>query len=152
MPIKPQLQHETPPRWARILSLYATIFIRAYSAYGWIVWPEKKEIGKRRADFLLCWNVFCFLQPFAIKKESSPQITSPCLKTSWRLPGETCPAKMYTGIKLAACDRSLLDLFFFHRMKSATKAIANNLYRLFNEWRGESWGIGLPFLPTPYDS
>jgi putative ABC transport system permease protein len=62
---------------------------------------RRKKLGKHRADLLFLWNVLCFLQPFAIKKKSSPQnniaMFENYLKITWRT---MTRQKMYTGIKV----------------------------------------------------
>ena len=62
---------------------------------------RRKTIGKLRADLLFTWNVLSFLQPFAIKRKSSPQnnlaMFENYLKISWRAMSRQ---KMYAAIKV----------------------------------------------------
>ncbi|GHN02413.1 ABC transporter permease [Cytophagales bacterium WSM2-2] len=107
---------------------------------------RRKFYSKRKADLLFLWNVLVFLQPFAIKRKSSPQnniaMFENYLKITWRT---MTRQKMYTGIKiggfaigLATCI--LIFLFIRNEMSYDQQYAHKNIYRLFNEWRGESVG------------
>lgn len=107
---------------------------------------RRKKMGKRKADFLFLWNVLCFLQPFAIKRKSSPQnniaMFENYVKTTWRTMSRQ---KMYTAIKvggfaigLATC---IVIALFIRNELSYGKMYANqSVYRLYNEWRGPNGG------------
>jgi len=49
---------------------------------------RRKKIGQRKADFLFLWNVICFLQPFALKRKSTPSNQTTMIKSyfiiGWR--------------------------------------------------------------------
>ena len=107
---------------------------------------RRKKIGKFRADCMFIWNVLTFLQPFAIKRKSSPQnniaMFENYLKISWRTMSRQ---KMYTGIKvggfaigLATC---IMIALFIKNELSYGKLYANkSIYRLYNDWRGPDGG------------
>src|SRR5688572_21502576 len=102
---------------------------------------RRKVMGKLRADLLFGWNVLTFLQPFAIKRKSSPQnnlaMFQNYLKISWRTMSRQ---KMYAAIKvggfaigLATC---IMIALFIRSELSYGKLYANkSIYRMYNEWR-----------------
>jgi putative ABC transport system permease protein len=104
---------------------------------------RRKTIGKHRADLLFTWNVLSFLQPFAVKRKSSPQnnlaMFENYLKISWRTMSRQ---KMYAAIKvggfaigLATC---ILIALFIRNELSYGKLYANkSIYRMYNEWRDD---------------
>lgn len=107
---------------------------------------RSKKLGKRKADLLFLWNVLCFLQPFALKRKSSPQnkmaMFQNYLKITWRTMSRQ---KLYTGIKvggfaigLATC--MVIALFIRHEMSYGKKYAHQPIYRLFNDWRGPNGG------------
>jgi putative ABC transport system permease protein len=112
---------------------------------------KRKEIGKLRADVLFLWNALTFLQPFAIKRKSSPQYNIAMfenyLKISWRTMSRQ---KMYTGIKvggfaigLATC---ILIALFIKSELGYGKLYANkSTYRLYNDWRSSDPGHWVSF-------
>jgi putative ABC transport system permease protein len=144
-------QKESPPTWAvRFFRWYCNDHLSdaVLGDMTELYLRRRKKLGKRKADLLFIWNVLCFLQPFAIKRKSSPQnniaMFENYLKIAWRT---MLRQKMYTGIKvggfaigLATC---ILIFLFIRNEMSYDKQYANkNIYRLYNEWRqsgGDKW-------------
>ncbi|HLZ17494.1 MAG TPA: permease prefix domain 2-containing transporter, partial [Cyclobacteriaceae bacterium] len=142
-------QKESPPQWAvRFFRWYCNDHL-SEAVLGDMLELYKRrrnKLGKKRADLLFLWNVLCFLQPFAIKRKTSPQnniaMFENYLKVTWRT---MTRQKMYAGIKvggfaigLATCI--LIFLFIRNEMSYDKQYAGKNIYRLFNEWRGESVG------------
>ncbi len=142
-------QKESPPKWAvRFFRWYCNDHL-SDAVLGDMVelyLRRKKKFGKRKADLLFLWNVLCFLQPFAIKRKSSPQnniaMFENYLKIAWRTMSRQ---KMYTGIKvggfaigLATCI--LIFLFIRNEISYDNQYANQNIYRLYNDWRGPDGG------------
>jgi len=138
-------QKENPPKWAiRFFRCYCNDHLSdaVLGDMEELYLRRKKKLGKRNADLLFVWNVLCFLQPFAIKRKSSPQnsiaMFENYLKIAWRT---MTRQKMYTGIKvggfaigLATC---ILIFLFIRNEISYDRQYANqHIYRLYNVWRG----------------
>jgi len=70
-------QKEDPPKWLiRFFRWYCNDHL-SDAALGDMVelyGRRKRKLGKRKADLLFAWNVMCFLQPFAIKRNSSAHL------------------------------------------------------------------------------
>lgn len=140
-----------PPKWiTRVFRWYCNDHLSEavlgdlIELYG----RRRTRISKLRADVLFLWNALTFLQPFAIKRRSSPQnniaMFENYLKISWRTMSRQ---KMYTGIKvggfaigLATCI--LIALFIRNELSYGKLYAGKSIYRLYNEWRGpdgERW-------------
>jgi len=97
-------QKESPPKWAvRFFRWYCNDHL-SEAVLGDMLElyvRRKKKLEKRKADLLFLWNVLCFLQPFALKRKSSPQnniaMFENYLKIAWRIMSRQ---KMYAGIKI----------------------------------------------------
>src|SRR5258705_13894522 len=102
--MKSKEHSESPPRWAfRFFQWYCNDYL-SESVLGDMLELYKRRklrLGKRKADLLFLWNVLCFLQPFAVKRKSSPQnqfaMFENYLKIAWRTMSRQ---KMYAGIKV----------------------------------------------------
>ncbi len=142
-------QKDSPPKWAmRFFRWYCNDhlseavlgdMIELYSR-------RRQNLGKRRADLLFLWNVVCFLQPFAIKRKSSPQNNFAMFENYFKIAWRTMSRqKMYTGIKvggfaigLATC---ILIFLFIRNEISYDREFANkHIYRVYNDWRGSDPG------------
>ena len=144
-----QFNHPAPPNWGlRFFRWYCNAHL-SEAVLGDMLElyaRRRKEFGKRKADLLFLWNVLCFLQPFAIKRKSSPlnniAMFENYLKITWRT---MTRQKMYAGIKiggfaigLATC---IVIALFIRNELSYGKLYANkSIYRLYNDWRGPDGG------------
>jgi putative ABC transport system permease protein len=109
---------------------------------------RRKNRGSRTANVLFLWNVLCFLQPFAIKRKSSPQNNIAMFENYFKITWRTMTRqKMYTGIKvggfaigLATCI--VIALFIRNELSNGKLYANKSLYRLYNDWRspdGSRW-------------
>jgi putative ABC transport system permease protein len=142
-------QKEGPPKWAmRFFRWYCNDHLSdaVLGDMEELYSRRKKKLGKRKADLLFIWNVLCFLQPFAIKRKSSPQnniaMFENYLKIAWRT---MTRQKMYTGIKvggfaigLATCI--VIALFIRNELEYGKLYANKSIYRLYNDWRGPNGG------------
>jgi len=142
-------QKDSPPKWVvRFFRWYCNDHLSEAVLGDMIEFYKrrKQKLGNRKADLLFLWNVLCFLQPFAIKRKSSPQnhfaMFENYLKIAWR---SMSRQKMYTAIKvggfaigLATCI--LIFLFIRNEISYDKQYASQSIYRLYNDWRGPDGG------------
>jgi putative ABC transport system permease protein len=149
-----------PPKWAtRFLQWFCNDHL-AEAVLGDLqdLYERRVKVrGKRKADLWFVWNVFQFIQPFALRKRSrSEQLNSITMfknyfKVTWR--GMT-RQKMYTAIKiggfalgLATCI--IISLFIRHEMSyDAYYSNTDRIYRLINHWDQGDGGKWTAFPPV----
>ncbi|HTE33191.1 MAG TPA: ABC transporter permease [Chryseolinea sp.] len=141
----------TPPQWAvRFFHWFCNDHL-SDAVMGDLNELHQRNIikrGKRKADFIFVINVLLFLQPFAIRQESTSSqnqlaMLQNYLKMAWRTMGRH---KTYTAIKIggfalgiATC--MVIYLFIRHEM-SYDQQYKNgaNIYRVYNDYQGPDGG------------
>lgn len=107
---------------------------------------RRQHIGKTKADVMFFMNIITFMQPFAVRRKSSPQnnisMFQNYLKISWRTMSRQ---RMYTAIKvggfaigLATC--MMIFLFIENELKYGQQFSGQPVYRLYNDWRSPDPG------------
>jgi len=143
--MKPSTQNESPPKWAVRFFLWYCNDHLSDAALGDMLElyaRRKRKLGERKADALFLWNVVCFLQPFAVKRKSSPQnhfaMFENYFKIAWRTMSRQ---KMYTGITLGGFALGLatcmLIFLFIRNELSYDKRYADGtrIFRMYNDYR-----------------
>jgi putative ABC transport system permease protein len=152
----------TPPNWAiRFFRSFCNDHLSEAVLGDLIHLHERRcsTVGKRKADVLFVWNVFQFLQPFALRKNMTSDLNvftmyRNYIKVAAR---NMLGQKMYTSIKvggfalgLATCI--VIALFIRHELSydNHYKKVGN-IYRVYNDLEGpekEKWTA----FPAPFTS
>lgn len=145
-------QNQSPPAWAIRFFLWFCNDHLSDAVLGDLLHLYDRRlisVGKRKADLLFIWNVFQFIQPFALKNKSSSSNLNQLamyknyFTIAWR---NMSTQKMYTAIKiggfalgLATCI--IIALFIRHELSfDKHYQHGNNIYRVVNHDEGPSGG------------
>src|SRR5688572_3060662 len=152
----------TPPKWAiRFFRSFCNDHLSEAVLGDLIHLYERRcsTVGKRKADMLFVWDVFQFLQPFALRKNMTSDLnTFTMYKNYIKVAARNMSGqKMYTSIKvggfalgLATCI--VIALFIRHELSydNHYKEV-DNIYRVYSDLEGpekEKWTA----FPAPFAS
>lgn len=150
----------TPPKWAIHFFQWFCNDHLSEAVMGDLLHLYERRIasvGKQKADILFVWNVFQFIQPFALRRKTTSHLNTLTMyknyiKIAWR---NMAAQKMYTAIKIGGFALGLatcivIALFIRHESSYDKHYInVSNIYRLYNHDEGPDGGKWTAF-PAPF--